>query len=769
MRFSASCLFFLQTFQSVVAQTFTLSGFVRDAETKQPLVAAAIRIVGTSKGTISNAQGEYRISLEPGSHLVTFSYVGYRPDSARIRAAGNTAYNVVLQPAPIQMAEVIISGEDPAIQIMRRVIESKSRWMKSLKTYQFQAFTRQTILRDTSIASIAETYSTGYWQQGDTLREVIKQKRQTANIPAASNIASVGNIVNFYLDEIRFAGFNFVGPTAPDAFDYYDFKLEKTRELAGTKVITIQLNPKSRMMPLFRGSLDVVDDRFVLAGVEVSPNESFAMPFVTDIQLRYSQHFSLYENRFWMPVDIRLNGSAEIGITGVTFPRIGFESLSSIYDYEINIELPDSIFKKPRRTTSAEASSFDSSFWVRHEVLPLTKEEQVAYQKLDSTQTFQRQFQPSGPLTALGEAASTLKYASLRFNRVEGLFLGGNLDFDSTTSFLRTFASLGYGFSDRKGKWNVGTEVFLDSIRSVSFGLEGFHGIGHFPDENFHSDFSNALSTLLSKVDYRDYYYLRGWKVFASFKPLRLLRIDAAFRAEEHRIATQTTNYSLFYKGDFYRTNPSAMEGTLRSISFQARYGQDPILLNIISRDFVECEAEFSPSSFSGDYDFTRLLVRSEYRFTTFLSRVLFPPSFHVKLTAGTSTGALPPQRMFILDSPLLSYAPPGVLRGAGLKEFSGDRFVLLTAEHNFRSTPFLLLDVPFLYKNGIELIVQGTIARSWSRGSFSQPAVNTTNGWYTEAGIGISRIFGLLRLDCTRRFAAPSNWFVTLSVANLF
>ena len=94
---------------------------------------------------------------------------------------------------------------------------------------------------------------------------------------------------------------------------------------------------------------------------------------------------------------------------------------------------------------------------------------------------------------------------------------------------------------------------------------------------------------------------------------------------------------------------------------------------------------------------------------------------------------------------------------------------MVISAEHNFRSTPFLLANIPFLYKNGIELIFQGTMARSWVRGLPVRAFANPTKGWYTEVGLGISRIFGLLRIDLTRRFTAPSGLFLTISVANLF
>ncbi len=770
MRFTIAFLLCSLPLQALEAQSFLLSGTVRDAESKQTLAAAAIRIVGTSKGTVTNLQGDYRLSLDSGEYRIAFSYVGYKPDTQHVLMNKKLDLYIELEPSPIQLAEVVISGEDPAIQIMRQVIEQKSRWMKSLKTYQMEAFTRQMIRRDTAIASIAETYSTGYWQQGDTLREVIKQKRQTANVPAAQNLATVGNIVNFYHDEVRFAGFGFIGPTAPNAFDYYDFKLEKSREVQGNKIFTIQLNPKSRVIPLFKGSVDVVDERFVLAGVEVVPNEAFSIPFITDLRLEYVQHFALYEDRFWMPVDIRLKGFFEVGLAGFSFPRIGIEALSSIYDYQINIELPDTIFRKPRRVQSAEASKFDSSFWAQHEVLPLTREETVAYEKLDSTQTLQKQFQPSGPLVTLGETVSALKYADVRFNRVEGWFLGVSADFDSVGTWLRLFGGTGHSFSDNRWKWSVGVEVFLDAQRSFSLGGEIFDSFDHIPDESFHENFSNVFSTLLDKVDYRDYYYARGWSLFSVVKPFGRTTVRVAAREERQETAPQTTNFSLFKKNVLYRPNPTIQDGVMRSFRLKVRYGDDPIPLNIISRNYVEAEIEHAnPSIWKGDFEFTRYVLRAEYRFTTFLARVLFPPSFRFRFTAGASTGALPFQRTFFLDSPVVGFGPLGLLRTAGVKEFGGEAFVVFSAEHNFRSTPFLLLNIPYLYKNSIELILHGTLASSWTRSANVSPLVHATPGWFAEAGIGINRIFGLFRIDATRRLTEPAEWAVTFSVADFF
>jgi hypothetical protein len=130
---------------------------------------------------------------------------------------------------------------------------------------------------------------------------------------------------------------------------------------------------------------------------------------------------------------------------------------------------------------------------------------------------------------------------------------------------------------------------------------------------------------------------------------------------------------------------------------------------------------------------------------------------------AGTSSGTLPLQRDFVLDSQLGRFAPFGVLRTAYPREFTGDRFAMISAEHNFRSVPFLMLGIPFLYKSGIEILVDASAAQSWLNGN------SMTNGWYYEAGIGIGKIFGIIRADVTYRISNPNGLFFTIGISSLF
>jgi hypothetical protein len=160
---------------------------------------------------------------------------------------------------------------------------------------------------------------------------------------------------------------------------------------------------------------------------------------------------------------------------------------------------------------------------------------------------------------------------------------------------------------------------------------------------------------------------------------------------------------------------------------------------------------------------------------------MLFPQSLALRLSAGTSSSDAPVQRLFDLESASSNYAPFGVFKAMNVKEFGGTSFIALNLEHNFRSVPFLALDIPFLYENNIEFIIHGGVARTWDRNPvliftsnppvvvYGHPPLNTTKGWYGELGFGFSRLFDLFRADFTWRLNAPTNFRFTLGAANLF
>ncbi|MFZ4622534.1 MAG: DUF5686 family protein, partial [Bacteroidota bacterium] len=327
----------------VSAQMQTLSGVVKDRETQLALPSATLRILGTSKGTVTNADGQFRFSLPAQNYRIAVSYLGYRSDTIDVELNSAQSRTITLVPNSIELSGVTVTDEDPAYEIIRRAIESKKKWMGQLQTFEGKAFSRMQFRNDSSIAAISESYSTIYWSSTDSLREVVVQQRQTGNLMKGILTSRVGDIVNFNEDRIKLGGYTFVGPTAPNAFEYYDYQLLSTRDMDDFEVYTILLKPRSKIVPLLKGTISIAERSYAVMEVDVTPNEAFTQIFVKLKRSRYRQTFQLFDSKFWLPSNFRFDASLTISMAGITFPAFGIERDVVLYDYAINPVFADTI------------------------------------------------------------------------------------------------------------------------------------------------------------------------------------------------------------------------------------------------------------------------------------------------------------------------------------------------------------------------------------------------------------------------------------------
>ena len=769
MRLLLLSLLTLPVAASAFPSTASLTGTVRDASTGEALAAANIRVIGTSRGTITNAAGEYSISLPTGEYRIFFTMLGYAPDTVSFRLDGEMRYDERMRASDIVLPEIVVTSEDPALGIIRRAIANKQRWIDRLRSYEMQAFTRQTIYRDTAVAAINESYTKGYWQKGDTLREIVTQRRQTANVQPAFNFASVGRILNFAEDRISFVGYTFVGPTALDALEYYDYRLLRTRSAGGNDVYDIRMIPRTLTVPLFEGTVNIAGGSYALVGVDVEPNAAFQIPFTKQVSLRYRQEFGLYESSYWMPADIRIKAAFTVSVLGFSIPRVVLTQTSVISDYSINTSIPDSIFRRPRLVVDSSASRLDSSYWAANIMLPLDSLEQAAYRTLDSTQSLEVQFRPGGAAMTLGGgtgvAGTFLSYADLAFNRVEGFHAGVSAQFDSVTDNLSLSGGLAYGFSDRHGTYNLGVTVYPGSRRVFGIGAAAYRTVDHVPDRGYFDSFTNSLSSLFDKQDYRDYFGAEGGRIFLLFRPSANFHSSLTYTLEDETPLAQRTNFSLFFPSSSYRVNPPAASGRLSGLRLDFHIGPEPVPFDFILQNGLDVEIEHSSPVFTGgDFDFTRLGGVLSLSVPTFGQSYMLKPGFRIRASAGGSTGNLPPQRLFSVESALDGFALFGVMRGARPREFTGTGYAALSVEHNFRNIPLLALGIPFLYRSNLELIVYGGAARAWTGNTPSSPV---QKGTYSETGFSVSRIFDLFRADFTWRLSAPRGFYFTLGVSS--
>ncbi|MBN8545949.1 MAG: TonB-dependent receptor [Ignavibacteria bacterium] len=93
--------------------TGSISGFVYDQDTKQPLPGVTVRVLGTQLGAVSDYNGKYKVDKIPeGIYRVEFSFVGYgthlEKDTRVIREKTTGVREVELVPSPVVGKEVTI-------------------------------------------------------------------------------------------------------------------------------------------------------------------------------------------------------------------------------------------------------------------------------------------------------------------------------------------------------------------------------------------------------------------------------------------------------------------------------------------------------------------------------------------------------------------------------------------------------------------------------------------------------------------------------------
>lgn len=765
-RIALACLCSLLALPLFAQTEPALYGVITDKKTGEALAGATIKVKDENgnliRGAKSNSEGRYRIVLPMGRYAVEVSYLGYKTRTEQVSIALPLERNFALSEGEVRAAEILVdAGEDLVTTIMKRAIREKKRQRDSLRAYELEAYTKRLTRSDTSIAGITETFAKGYWRKGDTLREVVVQERITENIKAqlqagVTIAAGIRGILDFSEERISIVGNRFVSPLANDAFSCYGFELLETTQSDFGEIFTIKLIAKNNFIPLFTGTIKIAANTYALVAADLVPNRSgFKLPYVKDITLSYKQtqelHYDSAGNAFWLPATQFLEGALTVSIASgfVELPRISFTQMTAIYRYIINEPVPDTLFERRLVTKAPEAEKFDSAFWQAREFVALTQEETQAYATLDSSKTLQSQFQPRGLGARLGAASAAPRgllghlanLPNIRFNRVEGFFLGGKFELDSLTALTALSGSIGYGTERQEWLWTLSAEQWFDKDRRFSLGLDLYRTTTFTPERNGIFPLANALLGLFERRDYHNYFNAEGFKISARYAPNSRFRYALSFLSETQRsmpLVPPGHRWFNWLESQNFRDNPPILDGVMRSLAFEFNYGTP--FSAFIGQPTLFAQVEHSSSALGSAFDFTRVWLIGSMRLRSFFTERFLSPHFSFQIEAGTFFGpSLPPQRYFSVESPIGGLAFSNVMIGVGEKEFIGTSLASLIIEHNFQSVPFEMLGIEFLEKENIQLIVRSGVASIWQ---------GETSKLYGEAGLGIGGILGLIRVD---------------------
>lgn len=771
------------------SQTYKLTGKIKDIKTDKPLSFATVKIIDTSYGTTADQNGEYIIKLKKGYYKAIYSFIGYFSDTANIYIEDkNEERNIFLRPTEFVTEEIEVLGEDPAYDIIRKAIKYKKLFKSQLNEYDYDAYSKFVVRtnlnptsdKDTStddsklkIFGILESETKGYFKKPDLEKQIIISKKETANIQKGFAIPL---IVNFYDEYVDLNQAKIPGPLSDDAFDSYEYKLVNMTSIDSLKIFKIQVTNTSNLVPQFFGHIYIIDSIFALIKVSLKSND-VGLPRGLD-NIEFIQKFTSYSDKskkqFWMPTDI------EIFADGSFLGLVKFkgEVFTIVSNYNLNVKAPSGTFDNIVIKILPDASKKDSAYWEKNQLIKNTEEEKITFEKIAKNEERKSKSLSIG-IGSLnyGKNFSMGLLDAYSFNRVSGHQIGLNMSYNKDFGKYYLDAFLGYGFGDKKTKYDISTRFRLLNDNSLQISAKFFNNLNGIFVSNKEGlrILDNNIYTLFYKKDKFNYYYGNGYSISIRKSLIPQLRLGINYLQEKQTSAYKNSNYSITNKSRDFPDNPLISDAFKRTIGLELRID----LNKYYGIDWGDGEisrfrnTEYPRLLLKYDYSGKSLLSTYENRKYSFNlygeNRINSLINFKYRIGGIYINGAVPYQDLAYFHTHIKSDAANLAFIVMDYNEYLGDKLFFLNIENNFGR--ILWGNIPYI--KSLDLIGFFNAGKSdisnLNKSSLSSYPyeTSTTDGTFMEAGFSIDRILEIGRLNFgwrLNKFKQGKNFFVVFS-----
>jgi len=589
-------LFLLSIPLSALAQ---LSGTVRD-ETGEPLPYATVYARNSTNGTVANAEGEFRLTLERGTYDIVFQYIGYKQKVEKVVIADKPVrLNVRLEASDLQIAEVVISSEDPAYPIMRKAIAKRSFYNDRTPEYSCDAYIKgfyklldapkKILGQDVGdMGGILDSNRTGVVYLSESVSKLYVQTdpRRTKEVMVSSKVSGNTNgfslnratLTNFNLyDEHIEIGRNILSPLADNAFSYYRFRLlGRFKDENGYDIYKIEALPKHEESPAFHGHLYIVDEWWNLAGVDLKlTGKAIQQPVLDTLSIR-QEFVPVNKPDEWRVLS--QNSGFKFGVLGFKISGF-FNGIFSNYNMKPQFGLD--FFDSERFKIEKSASERDSTYWASIRPVPLTEEESNDYVRKDSLEKIweSKEYQDSidqkrnrfKPMNLIFGYSWRDSYRNLRisypalfegvqFNTVQGWLVNftptlRQSEGKQRSRYWEVDGVLNYGFSEKRLRGGLRLERRFESIKYTHAEVAGGIAVEQFDANKQIGELPNLLYSLLEKQNYLKLYEKAFVRAKTSQNVSPGLRLELGAEFSERRALVNHSDYSLFRRDREYFPN----------------------------------------------------------------------------------------------------------------------------------------------------------------------------------------------------------------------
>lgn len=532
----------MQAFPFVIfAQPCFLTGTIVSQE-GEPLPFASVRVFSQNKGTLADAEGRFKLDLDPGDAELEFRFVGYQAVRKIISCPSPNSLRIVLNEQEYSLEETVVTsdGKDPAYGIMRRAIDNRKFHLARPKAYKCEVYIKglqrlnsfpERIFgmklsldsSDLGIVYLSESVSQFNLRKPKDIREVMISSKVSGRNNAFSYNQATDILIDFYeslINVYELSERGFISPLSASSFLYYKFKLLGKFTEQNETIYRIAVIPKRNSDPVFAGEIFIAAPSYRIHSTKLYLIKESGVEFVDT--LRVEQLFVPIKDSLWMPASQRLD---------FKFSAMGFKGnghfVTNFINYEIEPEFPKGFFSKEILKVEEGANKRSEAYWDSIRPTPLTQEEVNDYFEKDSIATLRKspeyldsldrarnKFDPFSYLVSghswirrkkkLHYSISPL-FEGVQYNTVEGLalfnylYVRKNLEngkfFSSTTSTRYGF-SAGKPFIKEHFSWTVHGPTM------TNFNLEGGRWIQQFDSSNPIPSLPNTIYTLLDETNH---------------------------------------------------------------------------------------------------------------------------------------------------------------------------------------------------------------------------------------------------------------------------
>ena len=252
----------------------TYSGKVIDNTTKKPVVFANVYLIGSSLGTVTNAEGEFVIKV-PVTELdrkVGFSYLGYNNKVVTLAEMKEKDNVVRLESSAVSLDAVVIRTDDP-VDLLNMAFRKISENYKS-DPEMLIGFYRETVKQNKSYVAVAEAvldvYKSSYNSMIDADRVQIYKGRKSQDVKKMDTLMfklQGGPRTSFLLDVVKNPG----ELLSEDYLENYNFRFAGFATIDGRDNYVIEFDQKENVeLPLYKGRIYLDTKNMAFARLEFS-------------------------------------------------------------------------------------------------------------------------------------------------------------------------------------------------------------------------------------------------------------------------------------------------------------------------------------------------------------------------------------------------------------------------------------------------------------------------------------------------------------------